>query len=47
MMLAASTSETPPDFYQTAWRNNLEDSHLHIHRRENLASHFPISSDAM
>jgi hypothetical protein len=30
MMEAASTSETPADFYQTARRNNPEDSHLRI-----------------
>jgi hypothetical protein len=28
MMAAASTSETPVYFYQTAWRNIPEDSHL-------------------
>jgi hypothetical protein len=26
-------------FYQTTRRNNPEDSHLHIRRRENLKSH--------
>jgi hypothetical protein len=41
MMEAASTSETPVNFYQTARRNNPEDSHLHTHRRENLKSHVP------
>jgi hypothetical protein len=29
MMEAASTSEAPVNFYQTAQRNNPEDSHLH------------------
>jgi hypothetical protein len=28
MMKAASTSETPLNFYQTTWRNNPEDSHI-------------------
>jgi hypothetical protein len=28
MMEAASTSETPVNFYQTTQRNNREDSHL-------------------
>jgi hypothetical protein len=31
MMEAARTSETLVNFYQTTWRYNLEDSHLHIH----------------
>jgi hypothetical protein len=39
MMEAASTSETPVNFYQTAWRNNPEDSHFHTRRRENLKYH--------
>jgi hypothetical protein len=39
MMEAASTSETSVRFYQTTWRNNPEDSHLHTRRRENLKSH--------
>jgi hypothetical protein len=34
MMEAASTSETSVNFYQTAWRNNPEDSHLHTRRRK-------------
>jgi hypothetical protein len=34
-----NTSETSINFYQTTWRNIPEDSHLHIHRRENLKSH--------
>jgi hypothetical protein len=29
MMKAASTSETSVNFYQTTWRNILEDSHLY------------------
>jgi hypothetical protein len=29
MMEAASASETLVNFYQTTWRNNPEDSHLH------------------
>jgi hypothetical protein len=39
MMQAASASETSVNFYQTAWRNKPEDSHLHTRRRENLKSH--------
>jgi hypothetical protein len=38
MMEAASTSETSVDFYQTARRNNLADSHLHTRLQENLPS---------
>jgi hypothetical protein len=30
MMEAASTSETSVNFYQTARRNNPEDSHFHF-----------------
>jgi hypothetical protein len=33
---AANTSETSLKFYQTTWRNNPEDSHLHSHRPENI-----------
>jgi hypothetical protein len=36
MMEAARTSETLINFYQTTRRYNPEDSHLRIHRRENL-----------
>jgi hypothetical protein len=39
MMEAANTSETSVNFYQTAWRNDTEDSHVHTRRRENLKSH--------
>jgi hypothetical protein len=39
MMEAASTSETSVNFYQTTWRNNPEDSHIHTRRRENLKSY--------
>jgi hypothetical protein len=35
----ASTSETPVYFYQTALRNNPQNSHLHYWRHENLKSH--------
>jgi hypothetical protein len=38
-MEAASTSETSVNFYQTTLRNNTEDNHFHIRRRENLKSH--------
>jgi hypothetical protein len=36
MMEAARTSGTLVNVYQTTWRYNTEDSHLHNHRRENL-----------
>jgi hypothetical protein len=39
LMMAASTSETPVNLYQTTWRNNPEDSHLHTRHHENLKSH--------
>jgi hypothetical protein len=39
MMEAESTSETSVNLYQSTRRNNPEDSHLHIHRRENLKCH--------
>jgi hypothetical protein len=32
------------NFYQTAWRNNPEDSHFHILRHEKLKSHSVILS---
>jgi hypothetical protein len=35
-MEAVSISETSVHIYQTARRNNPEESHLHICRRENL-----------
>jgi hypothetical protein len=35
----AGTSETSINLYQTTWRKNPEDSHLHTRRRENLKSH--------
>jgi hypothetical protein len=38
MMEAASTLETSVN-YQTTWRYNPEDSHLHTRRRENLKSY--------
>jgi hypothetical protein len=40
MMEAARTSEMLINFYQTTRRYNPEDSHLRIHRRENLKSYF-------
>jgi hypothetical protein len=43
MMEAAGTSETSVNFYQTARRYNLEDSHLHTRRRENLKKNTPWS----
>jgi hypothetical protein len=39
MKEAGSTPETSVNFYQTTQRNNPEDSHLHMHHRENLKSH--------
>jgi hypothetical protein len=39
MMEAASTSEMSVNFYQTAWRNNPEDSHLYTCCHENIKSH--------
>jgi hypothetical protein len=39
MMEAANTFETSVNFYQTTRRNNLEDSRLHTHSRENLKSY--------
>jgi hypothetical protein len=41
-MAAASTAETPVNFYQTTRRYNPEDSHLHTHRRETLKSYLVI-----
>jgi hypothetical protein len=38
MAEAASTFETPVNFYQTTRRNNPEDSLLHTRRCENLKS---------
>jgi hypothetical protein len=38
MMEAASTSETPVNFYQTTRRYNSEDRHLNTRRRENVKS---------
>jgi hypothetical protein len=34
MMEVASTSDTPVNFYQIAWRSIPEDSHLHGFRLE-------------
>jgi hypothetical protein len=39
MMKAASTSETLVNVYETTRSNISEDSHLNIHRRENLKYH--------
>jgi hypothetical protein len=36
---AASTSEMSINFYQTAWCNIPEDSHLHTRHHESLKSH--------
>jgi hypothetical protein len=37
------TSDTSVNFYQTARRNNAEDSRLHIRRLDNLKSHYSKS----
>jgi hypothetical protein len=42
IMGAVSISETSVNFCETIQRNIAEDSHLHIHRRENLKSHLKI-----
>jgi hypothetical protein len=39
MMEAASTSELSVNCYQTTWRYNPEDNHLHTHCLENLKSY--------
>jgi hypothetical protein len=45
MMEAASTSETS-NFYQTAWRNNPENSHLHTcHRTSRLSEGSVVPTD--
>jgi hypothetical protein len=44
MMVAASTSETSVNAYQTTRRYNPEDSHLHTRRRENLRSYLYFSN---
>jgi hypothetical protein len=36
MMVAARTSETSINFYETTWLNNPEDSHFHTRRRESF-----------
>jgi hypothetical protein len=38
MIDAASTTETPVNFYHTARRNNSENGCLHNRRRENFKS---------
>jgi hypothetical protein len=45
MMEAARTSETLVNFYQTTRRYNPEDSHLRIHRRENLKSYLDLKEE--
>jgi hypothetical protein len=37
--LQASISETSVNVHHTTRRNNPEDSHIYIRRRENLKSH--------
>jgi hypothetical protein len=43
MMEAARSSKTLVNFYQTTRRYNPEDSHLRIHRRENLKTYLNYS----
>jgi hypothetical protein len=38
MMQTVGTSETPVNSYQITGRNVSENSHIHMHRRENLKS---------
>jgi hypothetical protein len=47
MMEVVSTSETSVNFYDTTRRNIPEDSRLHTRRRENLKSHYLISSNVI
>jgi hypothetical protein len=44
MIEAARTSETLVNFYQTTWRYNPKDSHLHTNRRENLKLYLTVYS---
>jgi hypothetical protein len=46
MIEAASISEKSVNFNQTTRRNNPEDSHLHIRRRDNLKFHETGSSNS-
>jgi hypothetical protein len=38
-MATISNSETSVSFYETTWRNIIEESHVHTRRRENMKSH--------
>jgi hypothetical protein len=42
IMEAVSVSETSISFYETAWRNIPEESHLHTRRYENLKTHLKL-----
>jgi hypothetical protein len=46
-MEAARTSETLINFYKTTRRYNPEDSHLLIHRRDNLRSYINGYSESI
>jgi hypothetical protein len=46
MMETASTSETSANFYQTARRNNLEDSHLQTHEYFLLIFHVTAAKNS-
>jgi hypothetical protein len=39
-METARTSETSVKMYQTTWRYNPKDGHIHTRNRENMKSHF-------
>jgi hypothetical protein len=43
MMEEARSSETLVNFYQTTWRYNPEDSHLHTNCHDNLKSYLASS----
>jgi hypothetical protein len=47
MIAAASISETSVNFYQTAGRNNPEESHSHTRRLENLKSHSTVDNSTV
>lgn len=43
MIELINDSETSVSLYQITQRNIPEDSHLRVHRRENLRSHYQIN----
>jgi hypothetical protein len=46
MMEAASTSETPVNFYQTTRRYNPEDSHLRVYPDLSILHYRPDDGDS-